>query len=228
VRVPGGGVGRNPFGVQQTGKKQEPQSLGDQVQDSLFGKKKPPVLDPDDAECARWMARLEPYRKKLARMAGDREDDYRLLLADGTIAMIDREGTIYVGKTFLLESAAQLALQVGVLAHEIGHRPKRWIEYRSAAPRSREEMEDLCKLEETRADFFSGFALAQLRMSCEPLCAFLTRLPDHPHPEYFSPSLRAKTIREGFQVGKGQADGLKRTFPDAARMMLPEYDLGSG
>lgn len=228
LRVPGGGVGRNPFGVQAPTGKPATESLGEQIQDSLFGKKKPPVLDQDDADCASLMARLQPFRKKLTRMIGDKESDYRLLLAAGTIAMIDREGTIYIGKSFLLSTAEQLPLQVGILAHEIGHRPRRWDEYRSAAPQSRAEAEDLCKLEETRADFFSGFALAQLKLPCEPLCAFLERIQDQPHPEYFSAPLRAKTIREGFELGRGQAATLKRMFPDAARMLLPEHDLGSG
>lgn len=228
LRVPGGGIGRRPHGVDWVGRKSTAESLGGQVQDSLFGKPKPPILDQDDADAAHLMARLQSYRKKLARLVGDDEDDYRLLLAAGTIAMIDREGTIYVGKEFLLEYAEQLPVHVGVLAHEIGHRPQRWDAYRSEGPRTKDEMEDLCRLEETRADYFSGWALGQLGLAVDPVCAFLEAVQVHPHPEYFSAKLRGETIREGYGAGHRRSVNLKKFFPELARKLTAKDDLGSG
>lgn len=226
TRVPGGGVAKNPFGPTWVGGKEQAGSVGEQVQDSLFGRPKPKVLDQDDADCAALMARLHVYRKKLARLAGDEPDEYQLLLAAGTIASIDKDGVVYVGRDFLLSAADDLPLQVGVLAHEIGHRPKRWAEYHADRPTDRAGLEDLCRLEETRADYFAGHALAQLRLRPEPLCRFLAEIQQHPHPEYFTAELRAKTILEGFQAGSRRAANVKKFFPELARMTSAAGDLG--
>ena len=197
------------------------------MQDSLFGRPKPKLLDPDP-ETASLMARLHVYRKKLAKLAGDEEDDYDLTLAAGTIACIDRTGLIYVGREFLVGLADDLDAQVGVIAHEIGHRPKRWDEYRQDAPQTREELEDLCRLEETRADYFCGWALAQLGLEAEPVCGFLMEIQKHPHPEYFPAKLRAETIREAHDAGHRKVKNMKKFFPELARMTNAKGDLGSG
>ncbi len=230
LRIPGGGVsGRNPFGPVWTGgKPQVQQTVGAQVQDTLFGKPKPAVLNQDDADCAALLARLHSFRKRLARLAGDAEEDYRLLLSEGTIAMVDQEGTIYVGKQFLLSTSSQLDLQVGVLAHEVGHRPKRWGEYRQQRELSKEEMNQLCRTEETRADYFSGRALAELGLACAPLVAFLKAIQVHPHPEYFPADVRAQVIEDGFTSGKRQANDRKKFFPEFARLHGAKGDLGGG
>jgi len=196
------------------------------MQQSLFGKNKPQIIDSDDALTDRLMAELHAFRKKLARLAGDAPSDYDLTLAEGTIAMIDSQGLIYVGQKFLL--SADKDTRIGVLAHEIGHRPQRWNEYRQEMPRNREELEDLCRLEETRADYFAGFAMAQLGLQCEPLCEFLLDIEEGPHPEYFPAELRGKTIREGFEIGARKSANLKKFFPELARMTSPKGDLGVG
>jgi hypothetical protein len=233
TRVTGGGIStRNPFGPAWSKGVEKADNLGQQVQDELFGKKKPRVLDGDDKDTAAQMARLHAYRKKLARLAGDDEDAYDLVLAEGTIAMIDAKGLIYVGRSFLLQNAEKLDLLVGVIAHEIGHRPKRWEEHRAAAPRTKDELHELCRLEETYADFFAGRALAELGLSCEPLCELLVDLEkkdgERPHPEYFPAKLRAEVIREGFTDAKRQADVRKKMFPELARHVSAKNDLGSG
>ncbi len=232
-RINSGGVStRNPFGPSwgssvRTGKG-EPASVGEQVQQNLFGKKKPPLVDSDDADIAAQMARLHAFRKRLARLAGDAEDDYDLVLAEGTIAMIDDKGLIYVGRRFLLDHMDHLDVLVGVLAHEIGHRPRRWNEYKAEAPRSKEEAEKLCRLEETRADYFAGKALAELKLQVEPLIAFLTAVQVQPHPEYFSAALRAEVLREGFTDGRRRANNRKKFFPELDRMRGAGGDLGTG
>ena len=228
TRVPGGGVTRNPFGPSWIGGQEGSGSVADQVQDSLFGRPKPRVLDQDDADSAHLMARLRGFKKRLARLAGDDPADYDLCLAEGTIASIDKDGLVYVGKSFLLTYAEALDVQLGVLAHEIGHRPKRWAEYRASMPETRAEVEDLCRLEETRADYFAGYALAQLGRPCQPLCDFLARIQQHPHPEYFSAALRAKTIQEAHGSGLRQKRNVQKFFPELARMTSAGGDLGEG
>jgi hypothetical protein len=197
------------------------------VRDSLFGRPKPRLLD-EDPESAALMARLHVYRRKLARLAGDREDDYSLALAAGTIASIDADGKIYVGRDFLLGWADRLDAQVGVIAHEIGHRPRRWAEYRQDAPRTREEMEDLCRLEETRADYFCGWSLGQLALSVDPVCEFLLGIQTHPHPEYFTADLRVETIRDAYGAGERKVKNMRKFFPELARLTSAKEDLGSG
>src|SRR5436853_658418 len=92
MRITGGNVStQNPFGPNWARGTQEASTVGKQVQDNLFGKPKPKVLDQDDVDTARQMGMMHVYRKKLARLAGDDPDEYSLLLADGTIAMIDQQ-----------------------------------------------------------------------------------------------------------------------------------------
>jgi hypothetical protein len=228
TRVVGGGIAQNPFGPTWAKGTDQAQSLGHQVQNELFGRKKPKVLDQDDVDCSAQLARLHAYRKKLARLAGDDEDDYDLVLADGTIAMIDADGRIYVGKRFLLENMHDVDLQVGVIAHEIGHRPRRWAEYRAQQPRTREELQKLCRTEETYADYFAGRALAELGLKVESLCSFLEKIEDKPHPEYFPAKLRAEVIRDGFTDGKRKSDLRKKMFPELAKRVSAKNDLGTG
>lgn len=230
-RINSGGVSRNPFGPSwgsTRAGRSEGKTVGEQVQGHLFGGQKPRVLDDDDADTAALMGRLHAYRKRLARLAGDAEDDYDLVLADGTIAMIDDEGLIYVGKAFLQGRAHELEVQVGVLAHEIGHRPKRWSEYRQERPLTKADVDKLCRLEETRADYFAGRALAELGLSPEPLVRFLEEISVHPHPQYFPAHIRAEAIREGHRDGARKADNRRRFFPELARMTDAKNDLGSG
>jgi hypothetical protein len=230
TRIVGGGVTtRNPFGSAGSSKgTAEAKNLGRQVEQELFGKKKPRELDPDDADVAAQMARLHAYKGKLARLAGDEPDEYELTLAAGTIAMIDGDGKIYVGKRFLLENADKLDVLVGVIAHEIGHRPKRWKEYRDEQPRNKAQLEELCRLEETYADYFCGRALAELGLQADPVCAFLAAVQDQPHPEYFSAQLRTEVIQEGFTDGRRKARNRKALFPELAKRMSGKNDLGSG
>jgi hypothetical protein len=231
-RINSGGIStRNPFGP-SWGSKQagraEGKTIGEQVQDNLFGKPKPKVLDQDDADTAALMARLHSFRKRIARLAGDEEEDYDLILADGTIAMIDDKGLIYVGKGFLLDFAEAVEVQVGVLAHEIGHRPKRWGEYKQEQVLTKDDLDKLCRLEETRADYFAGRALAELGLSAEPLCRFLKAISTHPHPQYFSAELRAEAIMEGHGDGARKANNKAKFFPEFSRMTSAKGDLGVG
>ena len=228
-RVNGGSLGRNPFGPtypKGDGRAETSTSVGRQVEERLFAQDRPELLEPDE-ETAALLARLDTFRKKLARLAGDDEADYRLQLVATAMASINAEGTIFVGRAFLLETAHDLDIQVGVLAHEIGHRPQRWDAYRAEAPLDAEGLNDLCRLEETRADYFAGYAVAQLGRPCEPLCAYLHEVQTHPHPAYFTPALRAKTIREGHEAGRRRQVNLQKFFPELARNASASSDLGN-
>lgn len=218
----------NPFGPQwPNGKAGEVPGVGQQVQQALFGRARPPVLDPAlFPELAHQLKLLANTKKKLAMMAGDRDEDYELVLADGTIAMIDEHGTIFVGAQFLAGCAEKPEVLIGVLAHEIGHRPKRWSEYRVRKQLTKDELEALCRHEETRADLFAGKALAELALACDPLCEFLQAIEAKPHPEYFPAAVRAQVIRDAHLARSYQRDHRKKLFPEFDRAVSPKNHLG--
>jgi len=219
----------NPFGPQWQGttKAGEAPAIGQQVEQALFARAKPTVLDPARfPELAAQLRMLNNYKKKLATMAGDREEDYDLQLADGTIAMIDGEGVIYVGAAFLAAHAAKPEVLVGALAHEIGHRPKRWKEYRAKRQLSRDELAYICRHEETRADLFAGKALAEMGLACEPLVQFLLAVESGPHPDYFPATVRGDVIREAHAGRAYQAKNRRNIFPGFDRMTSPKGHLG--
>ena len=209
------------------GKSTDVPEVGKQVQNALFGKPKPVILDPAQfPQLAEQLVLLKKYRKKLALMAGDEEDDYQLVLADGTIAMIDENGMIFVGAGFLEACKEHPEILVGVLAHEIGHRPKRWSEYKERKPLTREQLEALCRHEETRADIFAGKALAEMGMDWEPLAEFLEALEDKPHPEYFPAKVRAQVLEDAHSGREYRSENRKKIFPGFDRMTSPTGQLG--
>src|SRR5689334_2372491 len=119
TRVTGGiNTQLNPFGPQWPGQKSgEVPEVGQQIQQVLFGKVKPPVLDPARfPELAAMLQQLQRFKKKLAVMAGDKEDDYGIVLCDGAVAMIDDEGTIYLGQGFVQAHLDKPEVLVGALA----------------------------------------------------------------------------------------------------------------
>ena len=219
----------NPFAPQAhlSGQAAQVESVGTQVQQVLFGRLKPPVLDPAQfPQLAEQLRLLQKYRKKFAVMAGDAEEDYELLLADGGIAMIDADGKIYVGAQFLQRFGETPAIALGVLAHEIGHRPKRWNEYRTRRQLTQAELQMLCRHEEIRADFFAGTALAEMSLPFEPLAELLVTLEDRPHPEYLPAADRARVIAEAHAGRAYRRKARRSLFPDFDRMTSPKGHLG--
>jgi hypothetical protein len=230
-RIGGGSFSTlNPFGPQwQSAKAEALKTVAQQLQQTLFGGTKPPLLDP--AKFPALMAQialLNRYKKKLATMAGDDDKDYEIVLADGTIAMIDEDGQIYMGAAFLARFGEQPEVLVGALAHEIGHRPKRWKTISIDEGATQEQLQDLLKDEETRADIFAGKALAEMDLDCEPLCAFLEEVEEHPHPEYWPAKVRGEVIRDAHQGRAYRADARKKLFPEFDRMTSPKNHLGEG
>ena len=220
----------NPFGPQWAGtpqKAEEAKPIGEQVQDALFGKKTPQSLDEDEFPDMKDLLRdLDRYRRKFASMAGDPEDDYRLQLADGTIAMIDGHGTIFLGIKFLRQFITNREVIIGALAHEIGHRPQRWGEYKAKKDLSKDELDQLCRYEETRADLFAGRGLAELTLNCEPMIRFLEEIEEGPHPDYFPAKMRADVIREGFREQKSKAAIRHKLWPEFDNATSPRLHIG--
>ena len=223
----------NPFGV---GTKQGPdaapvQTVGEQVSQSLFSRPAPLLMDASAfPDLQAMLVVLDKYRRKLALLVGDRDDDYALALAQDTIAAIDDRGIIFLGAHFLLAHQHRLEVVVGAMAHEIGHRPKRMKQLAQNDTRQLTEHEKNALLlhEEIRADSFAGRGLAELGMSCEPLIAFLYDVSVHPHPQYLPVKQRAEVIREGYAKRQFRADSRRKLFPEfdrhtAAKMHLGEY-----
>ncbi len=233
VRIEGGSAPRlNSSSLAQarselSAKDTQAVSVGAQVQAALFGRPKPPLLDPQRfPELAPLLAKLNRLKRKVAHLAGDADEDYVLLLADSTIAMIDEQGFIYLGAGFLSSTADRPEIMAGVLAHEIGHRPKRWREYRTKKNLEKRELEALCRHEETRADIFAGKAMAELEMSCEPMVEFLQAIEDKPHPEYFPAATRAEVIRRSHQERAFRVEARRKLFSEFDRMTSPKGHIG--
>lgn len=219
----------NPFGpdwsqgAKETG---EAQSVGEQVQDALFGQRKPTPIEDDSPVLKEMLKKLERYRKKFVLMVGDPDKDYRLQLATGTIAMIDSTGTIYVGAKFLLQFKDNIEVPIGAVAHEVGHRPRRWAEYKTKKKLNIQELQSLCRYEETRADLFAGRAMAEVGLSVEPMITFLEDIEEGPHPEYFPAKLRAEVIREGYVEQTERAKKRRKLWPELDRATSAKYFLG--
>ena len=240
TRISGGGLGRNPFGHVEAKTTRQTESAGQQIERELFGKKPPKVVDDDSRQAEERLALLSAWVKRLARFAAEGEGDvdaYSVRLAKDTIAMIDQHGVIYVGVEFLDAHEADLALVVGVLAHEVGHRPKRWANYRrDQGALSKDDLLRMCRLEETRADYFAGRALATFGLSADPICRFLLALeaplpPGKKPPagghEYFPAPVRVDVVKEGFADGARLDSQMKSMFPEL-RKRAGKLDIGSG
>ena len=202
----------------QVGQVQTP--VQEKVQQNLFGRPRPMMLDesvfPDLSVLLNMLRR---YRRKLGSMV-DEPVDSPIVLAEDTIAAIDADGTIYFGATFLMSHAHVPEILVGVLAHEVGHRPKYWQSLHTelgASELTRSEVDAICRHEETRADMFAGKGLAELGMSAEPIAEFIQIVQANPHPQYLAGHQRAAVIREAHHGAKYRSDSRKKLFPEFHR-----------
>lgn len=204
-------------------------SVGEQVQQNLFGRPRPRLLEPAAfPELAELMRLLHGYRRKFAVLIGDPEADYDLALADDAVAAIDEHGVIYLGLAFLRAHRHRSEVLIGAIAHEVGHRPKRWRQLQYQAPRNltAAEMAVLCRHEEIRADMFAGRALAEVEVDCEPLIGFLRAVQVRPHPDYLPVEERAQVIREAHQGGAFRAAARRKLFPAHSRHQAAKGYLG--
>ncbi len=221
-------IGQAPSGATQVIQK----PISEQVESHIFAKVLPRLVSIDDfPDLAGLLAMLKRRKLKLASMHGDDPEEYDVILCEGANAMIDRKGTVYMGVALLRGYANQHAVLVGALAHEIGHRPKRWDEprYREARELTQEEIYGICREEETRADIFCGKGLAELGFDCEPIIEFLKHVQTRPHPEYFPAEVRADVIRESHAGRTYSAQQRAKLFPGFNRHHAdPKGELGRG
>ena len=116
---------------------------------------------------------------------------------------------------------------VGAVAHEIGHRPKRWKKYKTRINLTPKELDRLCRAEETFADFFAGRALAEVNLSPQPLIDFLLKNDTVPRLEYFPVKMRADVIMRGFNEQNFRIKARKRLFPQQNRMTSIKGHIGN-
>lgn len=207
--------------------------LGEQIQQQLFPNVNPRVT-PLEAypQLAELLFLLNKKRKQLASLAEDHDDDYRIVLTEDTIAAINGQGTIFMGAPFLLAYQQHLDLLVGVLAHEIGHRPKYWQHQRRQIPMQLtiEQMAELCRAEEAKADTFAGIGLAEFGMSAEPVANFIRMIqqddPTCGHPQYLPADVRAEMILNAHSKRAVRAAYRRKLFPEHHRFINPKGHIG--
>ena len=71
TRIHGGGLSRNPFGHVEAARAHTTESLQQQVEQELFGGKRPKPIERDSQAAQEQLALLSAWVKKLARFAGD-------------------------------------------------------------------------------------------------------------------------------------------------------------
>ena len=254
VRIESGGISSRvqstPLGLSQRPAQAAAAAVGKQVSQALFGRPPPPRLDPQNyPHLAAMLRQLGRFQRKFAALAGDQDHDYQLVLADFPTAAVDADGTIYLGAQFLEENRDHPEVILGALAHEIGHQPKRWrVGQRPRRQRgqqgqqqgqqqepqaddarqlSADELDELCQIEETRADLFAGEALAELGYSCEPLVAYLKDHESGPHRRYLPAADRAEIIRQAHQARHSTLKQRRQMFPDYERHRAARGHVGS-
>ena len=202
--------------------------LGEQVQRNLFGRPRPQILDEEASpELAAMLATLRSYRAKMDMLAGEPVGGL-LLLSQDTIAAIDEQATIYVGAHFITSYRDRLEVLVGVIAHEVGHRPRYWQGLRDklAPGLTQADLDLICRQEEIRADVFAGRALARLGMAAQPLADFVVQVGSQPHPHYLLGHERAQIMLEAHQGGSFRDGAARKLFPDFARATSARDFLG--
>ena len=185
-----------------------------ELQTVLFGSVLPKVIDergyPQLAGQLAWVRR---HKTKLAAFVGDQDADYDVALAEGMAACIDRNGMIYIGVSLLAMATPELML--GVLAHEVGHRPKTWRQYHREQPFARKELLQMARDEEAKADRVAGRAIAEFQTTPDDLCEFLRVHGNFEKPpeNYYPVDVRIAMIREAYAAGQTRGDAAKKLFP---------------
>ena len=194
-------------------------TVGQQMTQALFGRPPPTVLNPAlFPDLAVFLKSLNRFRRKCAALAEDEDEDYVMVLADSATAAIDKDGVIYLGASFLAQNASRPEVVIGAIAHEIGHQPRKWAGIDGAGQEtlSAAKLDEMCQVEETKADLFAGEAMAELGLSCEPLIDYLTEHEDGPHRRYLPAADRAEIIRQAY---RGRAKTMK-----SRRQLYPDYE----
>lgn len=215
----GGSLQRSDMGGQiRQGEAEALPTVGKQLSDNLFTRAQPQTANAQDyPELQAVLVALEPYKRRLAALAGDRDSDYALVLSVDGSAAIDERGLIYLGAGFLRQHRMRMEVLVGAIAHEIGHRPKRMRTLGLKQALNQNELNSLLMHEEIRADIFAGKGMGELDLDVEPLIEYLLNAQSPPHPAYLPAEERARLLREHANLGKDRSSMRKKLFPDFDR-----------
>lgn len=163
----------------------------------LFGKRPPRRLDTRRyPSLKRALRKLRHITGEVAELLGRDADDFPLSLCEGENAAISGEGELFVGVELLEEHERDSDLLLGILGHELGHRPWTWP---ASLPRmSKQKLDALYREEEAKADRFSGRVLAELGGDPSAICDFLLAhtFEAHKAADYYPPNVRVRMIRE--------------------------------
>lgn len=170
----------------------------------LMGEPLPAIVDPDSLppELAALFAAyglLERIRKKLALLS--RKKGNTIFPAIGTIACVDADDNLYVGVEFLAKFHKDENLVAGILAHEWGHIVSELDPNTDFAHLNWDQLFELRRDEERKADAFAGRTLYRMGYSPESMIQFLVnlekkvKLKSH---KYDTAETRAAIIKEAF------------------------------
>jgi len=169
--------------------------------------------------------KLQQHKIKIVDFAGENQNKYELCLSTGFSACIDARGRIYFGID-LLRSFQELSVLIGILAHEIGHRPHLWGRYRTGKQLSRAQLNAICRKEEAIADYFCGQVLAEEQISVEPNIQFLQQHQILAHPKYLPASKRAEIIWTAWSNQQNIASTRKQLWPSLDKKISLHHILG--
>ncbi|MFN0061841.1 MAG: hypothetical protein ACKVPX_04910 [Myxococcaceae bacterium] len=168
----------------------------------LFGKRPPRRVDARRyPSLKKALRKLLGIRDDVAALIGLDGDDFPLSLAEGSNASISQHCEVFIGLQLLAKHERDTDLLVGIIGHEIGHNPRDWPRLPPAGISQKKRLE-IVRLEEDKADRFSGRAMADLGASPEPLCIFLENhagFESKANAEYFPPDVRARSIRDAYR-----------------------------
>lgn len=159
-----------------------------------------------------------PISKLLRKLNHLKKDKLKKKLratpALGTIACVDDDGLIYLGKEFLEKYHDQEDVLAGVMGHETGHA--------CAVKPKQEDLNEMNwnelfaerKSHEVLADEISGRLLAMMDYPLENFLHFLTETTKGTHNlKYHDSQVRAQIVKNGYQAEKRKKDFAKDLFP---------------
>jgi hypothetical protein len=186
----------------------------------LFGQTPPRRVDKrKHPKLAKAFLKLEQIADQVAELVGRNADHFPILPCEGYNACISALGQISFGIELLEQYEKDHDLLIGVLGHEIGHRPWTWQRI-NLQGLSRTALQKLRREEESKADSFAGWVLAELGGDPASLCRFLMEcaaFEPHPTSDYHPAEVRAELIRSTFQA-RANALGVGKALAGAQPM----------
>ncbi len=166
----------------------------------LFGKRPPRRLDARRYPgLKRALRKMRAIAGEVAELVGRSDEDFPLSLCEGENAAISRDGELFIGAELLEEHERDSDLLLGILGHEIGHRPWTWPT--SLGRLTRAQLDALYREEEAKADRFAGRVLAELGGDPGSICDFLrsrASFEARKATDYYPPEVRVKMIRDAY------------------------------